>query len=55
MPEDAGQLTLLESDELELAQDGVDLLKAAAIVLVVLSLGLMALAILLARNWRREA
>jgi hypothetical protein len=55
VPDDAGQLTLLESDELELAQDGVDLLKAAAIVLVVLALGLMALAIFLARNWRREA
>lgn len=55
LPEDAGQLTLLESDELELAQDGVDLLQAAAIVLVVLALGLMALAIFLARGWRREA
>ena len=55
LPDDAAQLTLLESDELELAQDGVDLLKAAAIVLVVLSLGLMALAVLLARGWRREA
>lgn len=55
LPEDAGQLTLLESDELELAQDGVDLLQAAAIVLVVLALGLMALAVFLARGWRREA
>ena len=55
LPEDAGQLTLLKSDELELAQDGVDALKAAAIVLVVLALGLMALAVFLARGWRREA
>jgi hypothetical protein len=55
LPEDAGQLTLLKSDQLELAQDGVDLLKAAAIVLVVLALGLMALAVFLARDWRREA
>ena len=55
LPADAGQLTVLESDNLELAQDGVDLLKAAAIVLVVLALGLLALAIFLARGWRREA
>jgi hypothetical protein len=55
LPEDAAQLTLLDSDELELAQDGVDLLKAAAIVLVVLALGLMALGVFLARGWRREA
>jgi len=55
LPEDAAQLTLLESDELELAQDGVDLLQAAAIVLVVLALGLLALAVFIARGWRREA
>lgn len=55
LPEDAGQLTVLESDNLELAQDGVDLLQAAAVVLVVLALGLMALAVFLARAWRREA
>jgi putative oligomerization/nucleic acid binding protein len=55
LPADAAQLTLLESDELELAQDGVDLLQAAAIVLVVLSLGLLALAVFIARGWRREA
>jgi len=55
LPEDAGQLTLLESDDLELAQDGVDLLQAAAVVLVVLALGLLALAVFLARGWRREA
>jgi len=55
LPEDAGQLTVLESDNLELAQDGVDLLQAAAVVLVVLSLGLIALAVFLARGWRREA
>ena len=55
LPDDAGELTLLQSDELELAQDGVDLLKAAAIVLVVLAFGLMALAVFLAGAWRREA
>ncbi|HYH59122.1 MAG TPA: hypothetical protein VD790_07860 [Thermoleophilaceae bacterium] len=55
LPEDAAQITVMESDDLELAQDAVDLLKAAAIVLVVLALGLLALAVLIATGWRREA
>jgi hypothetical protein len=55
LPEDAAQLTVLKSDQLELAQDGVDLLKTLAWVLLVLVFGLFALAIYLARGWRREA
>jgi hypothetical protein len=55
VPEGSAQLTIAESDDLELAQDAVDLLKAAAIVLVVLGLGLLALAVFLAKGWRREA
>jgi hypothetical protein len=55
LPPDAAQLVVLKSDELELAQDGVRLLKALAIILVVLALGLMALGAYLARGWRREA
>ena len=55
LPPDAAQLTILKSDELELAQDGVNLLKALAIILVILALGLMALGVYLARGWRREA
>jgi hypothetical protein len=55
LPADAAQLTVLKSDELELAQDGVRVLKALAIILVVLALGLMALGVYLARSWRREA
>ncbi|MBN1530498.1 MAG: SHOCT domain-containing protein [Thermoleophilaceae bacterium] len=55
LPADAAEITILESDQLELAQDGVQALKTAAIVLVVLALGLMALAVYLARGWRREA
>ena len=55
LPEDAAQLTVLKSDELELAQDAVRFLKALAIILVVLGLGLMALGVYLARSWRREA
>jgi hypothetical protein len=46
---------VLRSDELGLAQDLVDLLKTLAWVLVGLALGLYALAIYLARGWRREA
>jgi hypothetical protein len=55
LPADAAQLTILRSDQLELAQDLARFLRALAIVLVVLSLGLFALAVYLARGWRREA
>ncbi len=55
LPEDAAQLTVLRSDELELAQDVVKLMKTLAWVLLGLALGLYALAIYLARGWRREA
>jgi Short C-terminal domain len=55
LPEDAAQLTVLKSDELELAQDAVRFLKALAIILVVLALGLLALGVYLGRGWRREA
>lgn len=55
LPADAAQLTVLKSDELELAQDAVRFLKALAIILVVLALGLFALGVYLARGWRREA
>jgi hypothetical protein len=55
IPADAAQIVILKSDQLELAQDAVRLLKAAAIVLIALGLGLIALAIYLAKGWRREA
>lgn len=55
IPEGAGQLTILRSDQLELAQDVVNLIKDLAVVLVVLALGLFALAVALAAGWRREA
>ena len=55
IPEGAGQITVMESDNLELAQDAVRYLKAAAIVLLVLAIGLMVLAVYLASGWRREA
>jgi hypothetical protein len=55
LPEDAAQITILRSDELELAQDAVRFLKALAIALIVLALGLFTLGVYLARGWRREA
>jgi hypothetical protein len=55
LPQGAAEIVILRSDQLELAQDLVNLLKTLAIVLLVLSLGLFALAIYLARGWRREA
>jgi hypothetical protein len=55
LPEDAAQITIMRSDELDLAQSLVTTLKALAIVLVVLALALFALAVFLGRGWRREA
>jgi hypothetical protein len=55
IPDDAGQIEIVQSDELELVQDGVRYLKAIALVLVILALGLYALAVFLATGWRREA
>jgi hypothetical protein len=53
-PEDA-QIEILQSDQLAAAQDAVSLLRDVAIVLTILVLGLYALAIYLAKGWRREA
>jgi Short C-terminal domain len=55
VPEDSSQIVLLRSSQLELAQDAVWLLKTLAIGLTVLALALFALAIFLARDWRRQA
>jgi hypothetical protein len=55
LPDDSSQIVLLRSSQLELAQDAVWLLKTLAIVFVALALGLYALAVYLARGWRREA
>ena len=55
LPPEAGRLTILRSDQLEFAQDLVNLIKDLAVVLVVLALGLFALAVALAAGWRREA
>jgi len=55
LPDSAAEIVVLRSSQLELAQDLVSLLKAIAIVLLVLALALFALGIYLARGWRREA
>ena len=55
LPDSASQIVLLRSDQLKAAQDAVWLLKTLAIVFVVLALVLFALAVYLARGWRREA
>jgi hypothetical protein len=54
IPDDAAQLKIMDSDELEFAQDVVDAMNTIAIVLVILTFGLYGLAIYLARDRRRE-
>jgi hypothetical protein len=55
IPEDAAQITIMQSDQLGLAQDVVRVMRAAAPILVGLALALYALAIGLAAGWRRKA
>jgi hypothetical protein len=54
LPEDAAELTILESDQLAAAQDGAKIIDGLPIVLVGLSLALFAGALLLAPGRRRE-
>jgi len=53
IPEDAGQIEILRSDEISAVQTGADLLTTLAWIITILSLGLFALAIYLAKGWRR--
>ena len=55
LPPDAARIELLESEQLATAQDAVKALKGLSLILPLLALGLYALAIYLARGWRREA
>jgi hypothetical protein len=55
IPASAAQITIMRSDQLKLAQDGLQVLRALPWVLVGLALALFALAIVLAREWRRKA
>jgi hypothetical protein len=54
LPEDAGQIEVLQADELELAQSGVDLLQTLAWALLAVTLILYGIAIWLAGERRRE-
>jgi hypothetical protein len=55
LPPDAGQIEILPPDELTAAQDAVNLIEKLTIFVTVLALLLMALAVYLAKGWRREA
>ncbi len=55
LPADAAQIRILQSDQLGLAQDLVNFFETLVLVLVLLTFGLYALALYLARGWRREA
>lgn len=55
LPPDAGQIEILPPDELTTAQKAVNLVESLALWLTLLALALFALAVYLARGWRREA
>lgn len=54
LPPDVAQIQLLESDQLSTAQDVVKALKGLSLILPLIALALYALAIYLARGWRRQ-
>jgi hypothetical protein len=53
LPEDAGKITILKSDQLDTAQKTVKAIKAGSVLLVLVVLALFGLAIYLARGRRR--
>lgn len=55
LPPEAAQIQLIESDQLSSAQSAVKALKGLSLILPLLTLALYALAVYLARGWRREA
>jgi hypothetical protein len=55
LPETAGRIEVLQSDELDAAQDAFQLLKTLAWLLPILTLAAFALAVWLARERRRQA
>ena len=54
VPSDAGQVTLMSSDKLSLAQKGVRLIRVLSVWLLALVLVMYVLAVVLARGYRRE-
>jgi hypothetical protein len=55
VPPDAARIVILRGDQVESLQKGVRWVRGLAIVLTVGALALLALAVVLARGWRREA
>lgn len=55
LPPDVAEIQLVKSDQLSTAQDVVKALKGLSLILPLIALALYALAIYLARGWRREA
>jgi hypothetical protein len=55
VPPTVGNITVLKSSQLSTAQDIVNALRPLALALTLVTLALFALAIYLARGWRREA
>jgi hypothetical protein len=55
LPPGAAQIQLVESEQLSTAQDVVKALKGLSLILPLIALALYALAVYLARGWRREA
>ena len=53
LPPQAGRIKVLESDQVSLLQDSVNLLRSLALILPILSLGMFAIAVWLARGRRR--
>lgn len=55
LPPEVAQIQIASNEKLVKVNDLLDLLRALALVLTLLALGLFGLAIYLARDWRREA
>jgi len=55
LPADAGQIVVMKSDQLDVAQKSVKAIKALTWLLVIVTFVLWAVALWLARGWRREA
>ena len=55
IPDDAGQFQVVDSEELESAQNGVKVIKVLSVVFFLLVIVLYGVAIYLADNWRRAA
>ena len=55
LPPEVAKIQLVESEDLGLVQDAVNWLKDLSLILPLLALALYAIAIYLARGWRREA